>query len=273
MFDIYGTLLVSGAGEIDVHAADTSPVHRRHAAFEGALSDAGYLVRSGRTGPRLASLFREEIERLHAAGRARAGEAPAQPEVDIRTVWKTVLGRAAMEGLVDATGGAGDVEELALRFELAINPAGAMPGAGRVLGALAHAELPVSVVSNAQFYTMPVLRRLLPEAATLGDTGPVVLSYLYGFAKPDSRIFATLLARSQALLGPEDPASLLYVGNDMLNDVWAASRAGLRTCLFAGDAASLRLRTGDDRTTGVKPDTCVVSLDELLSVLAVPFAG
>ena len=47
---------------------------------------------------------------------------------------------------------------------------------------------------------------------------------------------------------------ILYVGNDMLNDVWAANRCGFLTALFAGDQRSLRLREDDDQIRGIKPD-------------------
>ena len=38
------------------------------------------------------------------------------------------------------------------------------------------------------------------------------------------------------------PGEVLYVGNDMLNDVYAAGQVGFRTALFAGDQRSLRMR-------------------------------
>ena len=43
---------------------------------------------------------------------------------------------------------------------------------------------------------------------------------------------------------------VLFVGNDMLNDVAAAAAVGLRTALFAGDQRSLRLREKDPRPGG-----------------------
>ena len=62
---------------------------------------------------------------------------------------------------------------------------------------------------------------------------------------------------------------VLYVGNDMLNDMTPASRVGFRTALFAGDARSLRMREGDPRVAGVAPDLVLSSLAELPRCLGV----
>ena len=56
---------------------------------------------------------------------------------------------------------------------------------------------------------------------------------------------------------------VLYVGNDMLNDVMPAASVGFRTALCAGDARSLRLREGDERIMGVSPDLVLSDLAQL----------
>ena len=64
-----------------------------------------------------------------------------------------------------------------------------------------------------------------------------------------------------------EPGQCLYVGNDMLNDVWTASQSGMRTCLFAGDLRSLRRREDDPRCMGLKADAVVTALDQLDGLL------
>ena len=59
----------------------------------------------------------------------------------------------------------------------------------------------------------------------------------------------------------------LYVGNDMLNDVWTASQCGLRTALFAGDQRSLRMRGDDPRCADLEPDVIITKLSQLLAVV------
>jgi putative hydrolase of the HAD superfamily len=63
------------------------------------------------------------------------------------------------------------------------------------------------------------------------------------------------------------PSEAIYVGNDMLNDVWAASQAGFRTAWFAGDARSCRRREDDPRCRSLRPDLVLTSLLQLLECL------
>ena len=60
---------------------------------------------------------------------------------------------------------------------------------------------------------------------------------------------------------------VLYVGNDLLNDVMAAASVGFRTALFAGDQRSLRWRSGDARVEGIQPDVVITHLPQLLDCL------
>jgi putative hydrolase of the HAD superfamily len=55
----------------------------------------------------------------------------------------------------------------------------------------------------------------------------------------------------------------IYVGNDMLNDIYCAKSAGCKTVLFAGDRRSLRLRENDERCLAIRPDAVITSLIQL----------
>jgi putative hydrolase of the HAD superfamily len=83
-----------------------------------------------------------------------------------------------------------------------------------------------------------------------------------GEAKPGPGLFA----RAAEVLAGRGirPEQCLYVGNDMLKDVWAAGAAGFRTVLFAGDGRSLRLREGEKRVRGLRPSRIIRRLTELL---------
>ena len=64
-----------------------------------------------------------------------------------------------------------------------------------------------------------------------------------------------------------DPTRTLYVGNDMLNDVYAAHEAGFKTVLFAGDRRSLRLRKDRPEVADLSPDRVVTSLDQIQALI------
>ena len=58
--------------------------------------------------------------------------------------------------------------------------------------------------------------------------------------------------------------SVLYVGNDLLNDIYPAKMAGFKTALFAGDARSLRLRENDSKCKDLSADIVITDLIQIL---------
>jgi len=63
------------------------------------------------------------------------------------------------------------------------------------------------------------------------------------------------------------PGNVLYVGNDMLNDIYTAHNSGFQTCLFAGDRRSLRLRTDRPECASLKPDAIIKELNQLTDMI------
>ncbi len=213
LFDLYGTLFVSGA--------------------------------SGETAPGLGA----EIARRHAASRA-AGE--PFPEVDLREVWRAVLGGPDR--------GDADIEAHAVRQECTHNPVWPMPGLTSTLEALRDAGLAMGVISNAQFMTpllLPALANKNMEALGF-DPDLCLWSYRERRAKPSPALFAEAAARLAARgIGAGET---LFVGNCTRNDIAPAAAAGFRTALFAGCARSLR--DGGEAL----PDLVVTELPQLVGI-------
>jgi putative hydrolase of the HAD superfamily len=185
------------------------------------------------------------IERNHVRRRA---EATPYPEVDIVDIWREVTTEiwpgAALDGsTVDTV----DFRQLAVEYEVRVNPVWPMPGLVEVVTALDDAGLILGVISNAQFFT-PLLFPALVDR-TLEDlafaAGMQYFSYRLGVAKPDEALYR------QAAVG---------LGEAGIE----AAHCGFRTALFAGDRRSLRLREDDPRVEGVVPDLII---DELISLL------
>ena len=61
-------------------------------------------------------------------------------------------------------------------------------------------------------------------------------------------------------------AAVLFVGNDIRNDIWPAQAVGFKSALFAGDRRSLRQRQSDGRYKDVSPDLIVTDLRQLIAV-------
>jgi len=249
IFDVYGTLIVSGSG--DVGSADGS---RHDQAFQQAIQS---LKLSEKIGDEfhienLLTEIRETNERH------QSDECP-KPEIDIVDTWLRAL---------EQHGITLDVEtcvRLACEYEARANPTWPMPGAVELLRRIGQSQQRLGIVSNAQLFTLPLVESLLdpPQLTTAGfDLSICIFSNRFRQAKPGPRLFDALSSGLSAQ--GIRPHQAIYVGNDMLNDVWAASQAGLRTAWFAGDQRSCRDRQDDPRCQSLRPDVVLTSLLQLL---------
>jgi putative hydrolase of the HAD superfamily len=149
---------------------------------------------------------------------------------------------------------------LAAEFEARANPAWPMPGLKETLRALRGRRLALGMIADAQFYTIELFPALLDHWAELWGFDPKLqfYSYLYGQRKPGLKLYQMAI-EALAHRGIA-PSEALYVGSDMLEDIWPAWQLGLRTALFAGDARSFNPRTGDPRIQGIHPDLVLTEL-------------
>jgi putative hydrolase of the HAD superfamily len=256
IFDIYGTLLISGTG--DVGSSDES-------SDGTAIRDAWSAVGWGGESAPLPSVdqLHDEIRRSNAE---RAGEACPKPEVDIFEIWRRTLIAANFASFADDTA---RVVSLAAEYEARTNPTWPMPGARELLKNLASSGVSLGIVSNAQAFTVPLVDDLVggPLHAHGFDLDLCIFSYRYRQAKPSPRLFDALVAglRRRGIF----PKQTLYVGNDKLNDIWAAAQAGIRTAWFAGDRRSCRPRADDARCASLVPDLVLTELPQLPSCLGI----
>jgi putative hydrolase of the HAD superfamily len=259
LFDVYGTLFVSGSGDIGVAAKTRS----EKAFLEAFAATFGHPVQLPAEISAVALLERE-IKAAHAKLRA---EGVDYPEIDIRRMWQAVLDTLAGLGLAAAGTTPEQAAELGLRYELSVNPVWPMPGAAEVIRNLRGRGLALGIVSNAQCYTRLLFPALLAaDPAELGfDQDLCVWSYEHGHGKPSDKLYR--VAEEVLATRGVAPGEILFVGNDMLNDITPPARRGWRTALFAGDARSLRLREGDRRCRGIRPDAVLTALDQLPPLL------
>lgn len=245
LLDVYGTLFSSAAGDIGVGTD-----YKR-----GNLDALAREAAPGLTGEELKDYFRSAVLAEHAS---RFPTTP-YPEVRVEELWARLPQLA--EGF--------DCRELALRFELAVNPSYPEEGLKASLSALRAAGLPLGIVSNTQFFTPLLFSAFLggpPEACGF-ESDLIVYSFERGEAKPAPSLFASV--RDALAVRGIAAGEALYLGNDMLNDVYAARSAGFRTCLFAGDARSLRLREDNRLCRGLIPDAVIRSLVDLPTLVGV----
>ncbi len=248
VFDIYGTIIISAAGDISLAGGGAPP----EAAMEQVVEALG-----GTGDPREMVIRYEELIRQSRERRRESGV--EFPEVEIREIWRSLLAGLDLDP--------GRAEEMAVLYECRVNPVWPMEGMPECLEPLRRRGMVLGIVSNAQFYT----RLLFPAltGATLEEHGfdprAMVFSYEEGEGKP-SRYLYRKLARNLEAMGIAAQETL-YIGNDRLKDIWPAAREGLRTVFFAGDRRSLRWREDDERLAGVEPDAVITHLDQLPRLL------
>ncbi len=246
VFDIYGTLFISGSGDISI----AKKASRQTEALKELL-----MKFSIRKSPRslLNDLF-STIEATHSASKKKGIDFP---EVVIEQIWMRVLENDNMES----------VRAFAVEFELIVNPVYPMPHLEELLVGCKDLNMLMGIISNAQFYTPYLFRWFLhsnPE--NLGFHPDLTLySYESGYAKPSEFMFQVAAARLKHMNIPMDAA--LYVGNDMLNDIFPAQKVGFQTALFAGDKRSLRLRKNDPKCKNLSADLIITDLAHLLDHL------
>lgn len=243
LFDIYGTLFISGAGDISV-ARKASPqiakLERLLAKFEVGIS------------PRML------IEQLHRAIDTQHHQLLHSgidiPEIEIDKIWLQILACDDIE----------QARKFAIEYELIANPVYPMPNLAKLLTACRQQNRSMGLVSNAQFFTPFLFEWFLgADMAGLGfDSELIFLSYQMGYAKPSSVFFETAAVALNAK--GIATSSVLVVGNDMRNDIYPARILGFQTALFAGDARSLRLRADDPRCRNLSADLILTDLAQLI---------
>lgn len=232
IIDIYGTLVISGTGEVGT--ADENDVENQ--------------------------LLRREIERVNSA---RNSETNPRPEVEILDVWRRVLTESNRNDLANDPH---EVARIAGEFENRTNPTGPMPGGAEVLLKLQSLGMKLGIVSNAQFYTITLIESVIGGPLERRfERDLCYFSNRYRASKPGTLMFDRLVESLVRMkLRPEQA---VYVGNDMLNDVYAAKNAGLQTALFAADARSLRLREDHPACGNLSSDVVLTRWDQLLECL------
>lgn len=269
IIDVYGTVFISGSGDISI-VQDTAATD----VFVTALRKAGFTSVGPNTGEAASDLYHAAIRASHERSTAHGVDVP---EVDIRDIWAEVLDslrrgkliRTPGDTVSEAQDGLAPPERVAVWYEALSNPTWPMPRACHTIRELHRRGVPLGIVSNAQFYT--------PALFTAHFNAPYVdlgfdkqlcsWSFHAGTAKPSPVLFQPVLNALQSDHGIS-PAEAVYVGNDMLNDVFAADSCGMKTVLFAGDARSLRLRKDKQQCSGLSPSATITDWSQLLQVIA-----
>jgi putative hydrolase of the HAD superfamily len=246
LFDIYGTLFISGSGDISIAKQKAHKTEK--------LRKLMHKFNISRSQDELLNTLFKTIQKSHELQKNRGIHFP---EVKIDRIWMQVLCITSQQ----------QAKAFATEFELIVNPVFPMPHLKELLHSCKHNKILMGIISNAQFYTPYLFNWFL--GAALEDLGfhqdITFFSYIAGEAKPSAKMFQ---AATQSLnnMGVSSSATL-YVGNDMFNDIYPAQRAGFMTALFAGDQRSLRLRKNHLQCKNLSPDLIITDLVQLIDYI------
>ena len=261
IFDIYGTLFQSAAGDISL-ASKNGKVEREKIVRD-CLDAVGFMINDDKT--EMAELY---LDTIRAEQDIKRDSGVAYPEVDILDVWEDLLGQLEAYELIKGRVTRKKLELLAIYYEVKMNPCYPMPGVLDVLEQALDKRLYLGVISNAQMYTPLLFEAFFEDdMEALGFEDMLCIwSYEHGMAKPGRELYEICAER---LLALDDvrPNQVLYIGNDMRNDIWPASEIGFKTGLFAGDERSYRKRKGDKDVAHVKPDIVITELEQIAECL------
>jgi len=243
LFDIYGTLLVSSSGDIGIAKRESYTSEK----LENLLNKFGIQ----QTPSDILKRFFATIDDAHQTLKEKGVDFP---EVEIDRIWMRVLEIDDLDR----------VRAFAMEFELIVNAVYPMPNFEKTLSACKDLDVLMGIISNAQFYTPYLFKWFLDSSLENRGFHPdlIFYSYKFGYAKPSTFMFNAAVEKLEKM--DMSPHSVLYVGNDMLNDIYPAKTAGFKTALFAGDARSLRLRENHPQCKDLSSDIIITDLIQIL---------
>lgn len=260
-YDFYGTLFISGVGDIGID--DGNP---DSGSLSGAFAGCGIHILQKSVASEGFIIYNrivsEHINRLKEKG-------ISYPEPDIREVWKQVLNEMSEQKLISYEPDGAIYDLMSVEFEARMNPVWPMPGAIETLLAFRQAGITQGIISNSQFYTPIALEALTGlSLKELGFADTLLhWSFEENMKKPGVDFYKRYLKKVAGFDPSISPDQILYIGNDMLKDIWPAHTLGMKTALFAGDKRSLKWRKEDERCKDLKPDLVVTSLDQIRSAV------
>lgn len=260
IFDFYGTLFISGVGDIGIDE-DSKDIK----SFQKALASCG--LRSDPATAEAGFTAYDRIVDKHC--NLLLSEGFEIPEPVIENVWLDVFETLKNEDLIDKQPNLELARRFSVEFEIRMNPVWPMPSLDETIDSFRGEEFELGIISNSQFYT-PLAFEALTER-TMNEMGfnPSLLHWSYeeNLKKPSLEFYKRFLRKLNNSFPAATPESILYTGNDMLKDIYPAATLGMRTALFAGDERSLKWREDDARCKDITPDLVVTELRQLKQCL------
>ncbi len=260
IFDFYGTLFISGVGDIGIDE-DSQDIN----AFQQALESCG-LASDEKTAMKGFDFYDQTVDE-HCQWLTDEGF--ETPEPVIEQVWLDVLQSLKANGYINSQPDLELARRFAVEFEVRMNPVWPMPHLDETIDAISAGNFELGIISNSQFYTPVAFEALAGRSLDEMGFNRSLLHWSFeeNLKKPSLVFYERFLEKLQGHFPDATPESVLYTGNDMLKDIYPASALGMKTALFAGDERSLKWRRDDDRCRNLEPDLVVTDLQQLIECM------
>ena len=234
--------------------------------------------------------YKRLVEDRQLAASPCPGEAP---EVDAARIWEVLIGRLGKKEFSwdeSFYGGIAEFsEKVACFFHAALQGVAAAPHALAALQHVKQAGCAQGLVGDGQCFTLVQLARALARQDDGGtrDAGAegagrggaargltklfarnsVFLSYYFGVRQPAASLFEASLARL-AKAGVA-PAEVLHIAPRLKAELAPAKKLGMRTALYAGDAASLAATADEVHDPELRPDRILTDLKQIRQIIRI----
>lgn len=261
IFDFYGTLFISGVGDIGIDDGSSDEV-----LLTTAIENSGIKIIDPDAGKLGFEYYNRVVD--HEIQKIKNTGVP-YPEPDIRNVWRDVLSQMYSEKLISTQINSDHAELMSVEFEARMNPIWPMSDLHETLKGIKHRGCRLGIISNSQFYTPIAFEALAGKSLSeMGfDSELLHWSFEESRKKPEIKFYELFLDKAKKHLPDLEPENYLYVGNDMLKDVYPAYKVGIKTALFAGDKRSLKWRKNDERCADLQPDIIITELKQILDCI------
>jgi FMN phosphatase YigB (HAD superfamily) len=207
-------------------------------------------------------------ERLLAASPV-PGEAP---EIDAAGIWQVLIERLGKKEFSWDESLYGEIEEFSQKvawfFHRALQGAAATPQAVTALKHVKKAGLAQGLIGDGQCFTLVQLTRALANpVASVFSRNSAFLSCDYGVRQPAASLFESCLARlAKAGIAPEE---ILHIAPRLKEELAPAKKLGMRTALYAGDAASLAATAAEVKDPELRPDRILTDLAQVRQIIRI----
>lgn len=270
IFDIYGTILKQNVGDLEdsIDFKNSIKLLRSFKRIKNKYKNSNNKLDA--SAEELKNLYLKYINKSHNQSKAKGIK---NPEVKIEKIWHSILKDINHRQKNNKN----FWFEIADYHQQYIAKRTLYPNIEKVLKYAIDNNLKLGIISNAQFYTITDLINLLKTKKEFKNIKSVfeiftkdisLFSYKLGFSKPNPKVFKIMKTNLKKY--SIDMDETLFIGNDILNDIYCGNKSGMQTCLSLNHELKERKNNKtikNDKKNYKKPTYTIDNLKNIIDIL------